>query len=78
MSSLDASAQSRIQAASQGYLTNFDDVQRGWALVILLLVIAGFLIGYLVLQRAQRHRQEVERRQRQLEKQAARDRLRKS
>ncbi|MBF0190532.1 MAG: hypothetical protein HQL99_05205 [Magnetococcales bacterium] len=73
MNPLDASTQSRIQAASQGYMNNFDDVQRGWALVVLLCVLAAFLVGYLVINRAQRLRMERERRQRQQERQAMRD-----
>ncbi|MBF0213419.1 MAG: hypothetical protein HQM00_07635 [Magnetococcales bacterium] len=67
--SLDMSSQNRIQAASQGYLNNFDDVQRGWALVGLLCVAAVFLIGYLLISRSQKIRAERERQQRRQERQ---------
>lgn len=70
--SLDMSTKSRIEAASQGYLSSFDDVQRGWALVALLCVAAIFLTGYLLMRRSQRQKAENERKLRLQEKQGMR------
>ncbi|MBF0423680.1 MAG: hypothetical protein HQL73_11885 [Magnetococcales bacterium] len=53
--------ETRLYLASQGYLDNFDPVERVWVLVILGLVGAFLLIGHLLIQRSRRLKLEQHR-----------------
>ncbi|MBF0182069.1 MAG: hypothetical protein HQM03_18785 [Magnetococcales bacterium] len=51
-------AETRLYEASQGLMQHVDEVNHGWVLLGLILLLIFFLIGYLITMRVQRQRAE--------------------